>query len=396
MAGIVTLLFSYLLSQFYRSFLAVLSPVLIEELGATSTDLSNAAAAWFIVFAAMQFPIGRWLDRTGPRKTAGLLLFFCGAGGIALFASAQSPFTLIVAMALIGAGCAPVLMAAFFLFARNFSEASFATLSASFVGFGTLGNVAGTQPLAAAIEAFGWRQVGWALAVFTALVAIGILALVRDPERIETGEKRGSVLDLFRIRALWFIFPILMASYAAAASIRGLWAGPYLSDMHGLSTLEIGQVTFYMALALALGSLAYGPLDRIFGTRKWIALLGNLALLAAILVMVLAADPSILAVTLAFVAIGFFGSSYAVLMTHGKAFVPPHLTGRGITLLNFFCIGGGGVVQMASGYVVESAARNGGMAAGYEALYVFMAAVVGLALVCYAFSTDAKLLRARA
>jgi hypothetical protein len=42
MAGIAALAIAYVLSQFYRSFLAVLTPVLTAELGATKTDLSLA------------------------------------------------------------------------------------------------------------------------------------------------------------------------------------------------------------------------------------------------------------------------------------------------------------------------------------------------------------------
>lgn len=394
MAGIVVLLFSYVLSQFYRSFLAVLAPKLGTDLDASATALSNAAAAWFIVFALMQFPIGAWLDKAGPRRTAGFLFLAGSGGGITLFAFAQSPLMLIIAMGLIGMGCAPVLMATFYFFARTYSEASFATLAAVFVGLGTLGNVAGTEPLAAAAEAFGWRQVAFGLAVFTLAVGIGILTFVKDPPRAESDEGDatlfGGLADLFKIRELWFIFPMVAMGYGVAASIRGLWAGPYLNDMYGLSTGEIGRVTLYMALALAAGSLAYGPLDRLFNTRKWVVLIGNLLVLAAVGFMVVADMPPVWLVTVTFVAIGFFGAGYATQMAHGKAFVPAHLTGRGVTLLNFFSIGGVGVAQAVSGYVVDIATDAGGKAAGYESLFIFYGAMLVVALGIYAFSKDAK------
>lgn len=52
-AGIAFLVIAYMLSQFYRAFLAVLSPVLMDELGATTGDLARASGLWFICFAAM-------------------------------------------------------------------------------------------------------------------------------------------------------------------------------------------------------------------------------------------------------------------------------------------------------------------------------------------------------
>ncbi len=385
------LLSAYLLSQFYRSFLAVLAPVLIDELGVSATDLSYASAAWFIVFALAQFPIGAWLDRFGPRRTASILLAIGGGGGIALFAAAASAPVLIIAMGFIGLGCAPVLMASFFLFTHRFSDAKFASLAASFVGLGTLGNVLGSEPLAAAIGWFGWRPVGWGLFVITIVTAVGIFLLVRDPENENISENKGSLLDLIKVRELWFIFPIIFMGYGVAAGIRGLWAGPYLADIFGFETTEIGRVTLYMALALVAGSFAYGPLDRIFSTRKWVVFTGNAGVLVALFYLLFASEKKELGVTFAFVAIGFFGSAYAVQMAHGKAFVPSYMTGRGVTLLNFFSIGGAGLMQSLSGLTVEGFSQDGALpASGYHALFLLYAVSLGLALLVYMFSTDAK------
>ena len=56
-AGIAFLVIAYTLSQFYRAFLAVLSPVLMQDLGATTGDFARASGLWFICFAAMQLPV---------------------------------------------------------------------------------------------------------------------------------------------------------------------------------------------------------------------------------------------------------------------------------------------------------------------------------------------------
>ena len=110
-AGIFLLGLAYVLSQFYRAFLAVLSNVLETDIGATPDDLSNGLSMWFLAFAIMQIPVGWMLDTFGPRRTAGWLLLVGGGGGAALFAMATSPLHINIAMALIGIGCSPVLMA---------------------------------------------------------------------------------------------------------------------------------------------------------------------------------------------------------------------------------------------------------------------------------------------
>ena len=390
MAGIVLLLLAYVLSQFYRSFLAVLAPVLSSELGMSASDMSYASAAFFVVFALAQFPIGAWLDKFGPRRTAAGLLLFGGAGGIALFAMAPNGLVIIFAMALIGIGCAPVLMAAFYLFSFEFTPAKFATLAATFVGLGTLGNVLGSEPLAAAVEAFGWRQVGFMLCAITAVVSAGIFVVVRDPEIDRQNEKPGSYLDLMKIRALWPIFPMIFMGYGLAAGIRGLWAGPYLVDTFGMGTAEIGRVTLFMALSLVAGSLVYGPLDRVFNSRKWVNFAGNLVVLFAVMWLLFAGNKEPWQVTIAFMMVGFFGAGYPMQVAHGKGFVPKQLTGRGVTLLNFFSIGGAGLLQALSGVVVGTAAQSGGSEAGYTALFLFYTVALTTAMVIYLFSMDSK------
>lgn len=392
MAGIATLALAYVLSQFYRSFLAVLTPALTADLGATKTELSTASGAWFAAFALMQFIVGVSLDRYGPKWTATVLLAAGGGGGAFLFALATEPWMITAAMTLIGIGCSPVLMASVFIFARTYSSARLAILTSWLVAFGSAGNVVGASPLAAAAEAFGWREVIAVLGVMTVLVAAGIAVFVRDPERADGqgGAGFSGYLELFRIRSLWLIAPLLALNYAPAAGIRGLWAGPYLADVHGADALTIGNVTLFMALSMVAGAFAYGPLDTFFGTRKWVAVAGTG--LCAVVLAVLAVNPnaSLTTVTLLFVLIGLLGAGYGLLMAHGRAFLPAHLTGRGVTLLNFFSIGGVGVAQFATGAVYSASAVPADPAAGYQALFWFYALALAVAILIYLFIKDAR------
>jgi len=138
--GLICLVLSYVLSQFYRAFLAVLTPTLEADLGTTPADLSFASGLWFIVFALMQIPVGEALDRIGPKITTITLFAFGGAGGALLFAVAQTPAHIAWAMALIGVGCSPVLMASYYIFAKMYPAVVFSTLAGAVIGFGSLGN----------------------------------------------------------------------------------------------------------------------------------------------------------------------------------------------------------------------------------------------------------------
>ena len=334
MSGIAALAVAYVFSQFYRAFLAVLAPALTSELGATKADLALASGVWFAAFALMQFVVGIGLDRHGPRRTAGLLFGVAGAGGATLLAFARTPADVVVAMALLGIGSSPVLMAPIYLFARQFDATRLAVLSSSLVAFGNLGNVVGAAPFAAASEAFGWRTVLLALA--NLLVAAAVLRWVRDPARDR--------------------------------------------DARGL--------TLWMALAMVAGSLLYGPLDRWLGTRKWVIEGGNAIVLGALLALALDPAPSLPVATGLLLVIGVAGMSYAVTLAHGRAFLPAALVGRGVTLLNFFSIAGVGLLQFASGQLVTRQADPGD-ASSYRLLFGLYAVSLALALAAYLLARDA-------
>ena len=79
--GLVLLCAGYVLSQFYRAFLAVLSQVLEADIGAGPEDLAFASGLWFLTFAAMQIPVGEALDRIGPRRTAATCCCWAAVAG---------------------------------------------------------------------------------------------------------------------------------------------------------------------------------------------------------------------------------------------------------------------------------------------------------------------------
>ena len=383
--GIAALVLAYVLSQFYRAFLAVMSPVLIEDLGVTAADLASASGWWFLAFAAMQVPIGAWLDKVGPRLTAGVLLVL-GAAGAVLFAQATGALQIKLAMALIGVGCAPVLMAGYFIFARSYSSAAFGTLAALMLGVGTLGNVASSLPLSWAVTAFGWRPTVLGLAAITGAVAVAILVLVRDPPKLEDGRK-GSLLELLRMPVLWPILVMMMVCYAPIAGLRGLWIGPYFADVQGADQAGIGRISLWMGLAMVAGNFAYGPLDRWLGRRKALVIAGNAVMLACLFALwwFAAAPPAVPAGIL--VAAGFFGASFPIVLAHGRSFVPPHLTGRGVTLLNLFGIAPIGIAQIITGRLHAGTVAVT-PAAPFETVFLFFSVATAIGLVVYLWSQD--------
>lgn len=380
--GIAILCIAYILSQFFRSFLAVLSSVLAYDLGAQPDDLAYALGLLFFVFAVMQIPVGWGLDRFGPRIVSSALLLIGGGGGAFLFASAQNPSHINLSMALLGVGCSPILMATYYIFARNYSPKIFATLAATFLGIGSLGTLIGASPLTYFVGILGWRDAVELIGIFTIFISLFLLFTVKNPDiKYESTVSSGGFWSILKSKDILLIAPIAIICYAPVAGLRGIWLGPYFEKKFEASIDEIGTIGLIMSLGMIFGTFFYGPLDRIFNTRKWIVLIGNFICLLSVAALSFLPELSYNFAIISFALIGFFGMSFPVVVAHGRSFVPMELSGRGVTLMNLFAIGGVGVLQALSGLVFE---RTGDFGAVFSVYFI----LILIGLVVYFWSKD--------
>ncbi len=380
--GIAILCIAYILSQFFRSFLAVLSSVLANDIGAQPDDLAYALGLLFLVFAVMQIPVGWGLDRFGPRIVSSILLLIGGGGGAFLFASAQNPSHINLSMALLGVGCSPILMASYYIFVRNYSPKIFATLAATFLGIGSLGTLIGASPLTYFVGILGWREAVELIGIFTIFISLFLLFTVKNPDiKYKSSVKSGGFWSILKSKDILLIAPIAIICYAPVAGLRGIWLGPYFEKKFEATIDEIGTIGLIMSLGMIFGTFFYGPLDRIFKTRKWIVLIGNFICLLSVAALSFLPELSYNFAIASFALVGFFGMSFPVVVAHGRSFVPIELSGRGVTLMNLFAIGGVGVLQALSGFVFE---RTGDFGAVFSVYFILI--LIGLTV--YFWSKD--------
>ena len=373
---------AYILSQFFRSFLAVLSSVLASDIGAQPDDLAYALGLLFLVFAVMQIPVGWALDRFGPRIVSSVLLLIGGGGGAFLFASAQTPNHINLSMALLGVGCSPILMASYYIFARSYSPKIFATLAATFLGIGSLGTLIGASPLTYFVGILGWREAVELIGIFTILISAFLLFTVKNPvKKNESSASAGGFWSILKLRDILLIVPIAIICYAPVAGLRGIWLGPYFEQTFEASIDEIGEIGLIMSLGMILGTFFYGPLDRIFKTRKWIVIFGNGVCLLSVAALSFLPEVSYNFAIVCFTIIGFFGMSFPVVVAHGRSFVPIELSGRGVTLMNLFAIGGVAILQTVSGSVFV-------WVGDFESVFSIYFILILIGLSVYLWSTD--------
>ena len=245
----------YFLSYFYRSVNAVVGPVLVSELDLNAGSLGLLTSAYFITFAAFQLPLGVLLDRFGPRRVEGTLLL-CAAAGAVLFGLAHSVAQLSLARALIGLGVSSCLMASFKANTLFWPVERLAVANGFILAFGGLGATVATLPVEWLLKVTDWRTMFFCLAAATAVSSLYIWLAVpeKGPEQVESVERQvRALVSVIGSSRFWRVAPITVTAQAAFLAYQGLWTGPWLRDVAGLSADLAAVAMFFVAGAIIVG-----------------------------------------------------------------------------------------------------------------------------------------------
>lgn len=391
---VVALLGNALLSQFYRSSNTVIAPELIRDLALSPQMLGFANGSFFMALLVAQVPLGVLFDRIGVRAAASAL-FVPMVAGAALHGIADSGWMLVAARFLVGLGCAGSFMSVIILIPRWFPRDRWSTMLGLVFGISQLGILASGPPLALATATIGWRQAFVWCAGLSILAGLLFRAIVRDQpsEAVAVAQREsehvGALEGLRQILALpdmLKLFAIFGVSYPTLNAVTGLWAGPYLKDVHGLDAVHRGHVLAAVAIALVIGNFVIGPIDRAVGRPKLVVGTGAGIAIAVFLAFALLPSPPLwLAVALLFILA--VAASYApVLLTQIRSRIPDHLAGRGSTSANITQLLGAAILPVVTGMIppLFSNTSDGGYSPlAYRAMFLLLAVTLGSGLAVY-------------
>ena len=376
---------AYFLSYFLRSTNAVIAEDLVRDLSLTASQLGFMTSLFFAGLALTQLPFGAALDRFGARFVTPLLMLASVAGCL-LFGFGESFAVLALGRALIGVGTAGNLMGALKSFSGWFGGERFALVSSTYLALGSTGALVAATPLALLSARFGWRSVFLFGAAATFLSILALTVWAKDAPVVQKlATQQGGFQDIFRDVRFWRIAFLNFAMVGSLFAYQSLWAGPFLTEVLGLASVSVGNFLFLMSGGITLGYVAAGFLGSRFSVAKVIAtsagvfasVLGGLALFEA-------SWPQWSLVAL----FGAFGVSaaFAVLMfTQVRSIFPLHLTGRAVTAVNLFGLGGSALLQWGLGVLIGSFAQQNGVypPQAYSAAFALSFVLCVLALLFY-------------
>ena len=342
-------------------------------------DMGLMFSATFITYALMQPLAGFGADRFGPKRCLMICVALLGLASI-WFSQSGSLLSATMARALVGVAAGFAFVPAVRLAANWLPDKYFGMASTCILAASALSNFMAGSPLAMTADTFGWR---WSF-LMLGVAALALLILVwwiisdrptpnsagqdsrgSDTESSANPEKSGAICenaDLGFFQAarqvlstpiFWLISLVYSGTDLLYDTFTGLWAGPFLMEVHGLSSVSAGN----MLSMAAIGFLVGGPLLVMLGDR-WgsysnviICLaLGNVAITCFIIWGPEDAAPWMLYLLCLVAPLGVHGTG--LLFAIGKSFFPENVCGTVIGFLNLMPFMFGAVMQSVIGRVL--------------------------------------------
>ncbi|NPV26382.1 MAG: MFS transporter [Firmicutes bacterium] len=365
---------AYFFVYFHRTSTAVMAPELIRDFKIDPAALGLFGSMYFYAYALGQLPAGILADRWGNRKTISVFVLIAAAGAL-LFGFASNFSVALVGRFLVGLGVGFVYVPAMRFLADWFKKNEFATYSGLLLAIGNIGSLASSAPLVAMMAAIGWRNSMNIVGIITIAIAVLAYAFIRNkptdvggatiaeiegtapagpaPAAIGIGESLKIIASTYNF---WTITVLFFAMYGSIMGFQGLWAGPYLMNVYGMTKTEAGKILMMIPIGMIFGCPLSGVIsDKILKSRKKVVFGGTLIYILTWLPLVFMIDSmskGFLTVLMFFY--GFFGGFFVVMYANLKENVAPQIAGTGTGFLNLFVFVGGATFQQVMGAIIGS------------------------------------------
>ncbi|MDW3206873.1 MAG: MFS transporter [Alphaproteobacteria bacterium] len=369
---------------------SVMTDDLMRAFQVQAGALGAMSAFYFYAYAGMQMPIGVLMDRFGPRRLLSGAMALCLVGSL-VFALAESITPAAVGRTMIGAAVAFGYVGTMSIAATWFPPQRFSLLIGILQSVGMSGAIAGQAPLSLVVEATGWRETVIGIGIVGAVLAVLIFLVVEEipSERkaAANGASKGAFRDVLARRDSWCCAIIGFTLTAPMLAFAGLWAVPWLIQVHGFSPADAAGSASLIFVGWAVVGPMIGLATEKIGRRKPL-IYGGFALSGtAMAAMIFTPDLSPWAIRTLFVLNGIGGCTMILTFTCVRETNRPSRAGAGLGFVNMFVVGSGALFQPLLGVILDQnwdgTMVNGAPvydAAGYQAAFSALLVAYGIGL----------------
>ena len=348
---------AYTLSFFQRFAPASIAQDLSLAFDTTAASLGVLAATYFYVYTLMQVPTGVLVDTLGPRRImllGGIVSFI----GSLWFGLAESLTHALIGRTLVGLGVSVTFIAMLKIIALSFEERRFASLTGLGVFVGNIGSVLAGVPLAFAATELGWRNVFVAVAVASLVLGTLSWAMMRSSAamggvKVDRTIVLGGLLSVIRNRLTWAPALTNLGLCGSYFTFAGLWAMPYLTQVHGYTRNMAATHLSLMYAGFAIGCLVLGILSDRLRQRKSILVLASAVYCAIWCVWWWGGQlGAAMTMPLCFL-MGFSTAGFSLTWACAKEVNPPQLAGMSTSIANVGGFFGAALMQPLVGVLMD-------------------------------------------
>lgn len=346
---------------------SVMTSQLMKSLHVDAAGLGVIAAAYFYAYTLFQIPAGLIFDRLSTRTIIAAATFLCALGTV-IFGFPDNIWLTSAGRFLMGMGSSFAFIGVLIVSARWFDSKHFSLLVGIAQLLAAFGAMGGEAPLALAVAKYGWQSTVYVLALSGGVLAILILAFVRNrPNKayqdlhnipdLKASEKKP-ILETLKIilsRAQsWWIALYAFVGWAPITIFAALWGIPYLREAYHLSDAHAASYLALIWLGLAIASPIIGWAAGRFKLRKrlmvFTALLG---FVSSALVIGIPTLP-LWALSIALFAFGVATSGQILAFDAARSINTPETTATAIGFTNMANVAGGALFQPIVGFLLTS------------------------------------------
>jgi sugar phosphate permease len=399
----------YFFACLHRVSPTVIAQDLTLEFTLNATMLGLIASAYFYLYAFIQPPVGVLSDTIGPRRVVTFFTLIACIGSI-VFGMATNPVMAIFGRCLIGIGVGGIFVPALKIFSQWFRPDEFASLAGIMLAIGYLGGIFASAPLTLLVLNVGWRISFIIIGVLTVLMGGLFWIIARDkPEdkgwpSIAAGPQTSKIDQdapagittkqrLKRVvihPGFWMITLSIFFVGGAGITFTGLWAVPFLIDIHHYSRMESGTMLMLSMIGFACGAAMSGFLvDKLGLNKKTIVIVTlSLGIIYYTLFCTIGDKLPNTVLIIIFLVMGICGgSTVPIFMAMTKELFPNWLTGTAIGLMNPAAFLATAIYQPITGLLMDRVGKTSSGGFPYEAyqqvFIMFLGAfIISLVFIC--------------
>jgi nitrate/nitrite transporter NarK len=204
-------------------------------------------------------------------------------------------------------------------------------------------------------------------------VVVSWFAINTNEEKLLKG-KRSIRKDFGKILSnsqLLRIMPVPFFVYGSFVSFQGLWAGPFLMNVYGMSKADASLFFMFISIGFMVAFPLAGIISDKTNRKKPVLLTG--ITLSSFFWLVMSIFGAALTSYQLLALLAFLGISYGItciFLTIPATLFPLEIAGSAIASLNIFNFIGGGFFQHLMGFIIDSTHQTGNEFFSYQIIFI--------------------------